>query len=89
MQPISVGGTQLIPPHQHLNEELKQQAKGSQPDPMDFGEPRAVKIYRYVDDDEEFKSGENIKVLGLGLADLAARPNSAIPVMNQQREKLA
>jgi hypothetical protein len=50
---------------------------------MDFGEPVNV------DDDEEFKSGENIKVLGLGLADLAARPNSAIPVMNQQREKLA
>jgi hypothetical protein len=69
--------------HQQLNKELESQVTGSQLNAkilMDFGEPVNA------DDEEEFKSGEK---LGLGLTDLAVRPNSATPVMNQQRGKLA
>ena len=43
-------------PLQQLNEELKPQAKGSNPDLMDFGEPVNAA------DEEKFKSGERCKI---------------------------
>ena len=78
---------QLVPPlHPQPN------LNSFKPDPMDFSESN--------EDEEEFKSSEkqhqpkkanpvvNPKV-GLGLTDLVARPNTAAPVRNQQREQLA